>query len=547
MKRFVKASEPPVELRVVAKNPATRIQVVSESRRICLPEAATGEAEIELPPGQYEVLHWLHTSPVTRVSVNLRERTEIALERIVSGVWPRLANVVARFPFSSAYRRARTTTPSRHLSVSVEVPEPNNHESRPTELHADDRWPTLFLGAAGLPPSSVPRPLEDSDQAIPDYLPEAGAREQRLDVIVVEQSARNRVGLRRTVPVLDNLFTCVYFARAPERPVEGKRSARTRDWRFARYGLALLDSTVDTRELREDFEDGGTLIERLGEPGRVSMAEASLNRKATRTNGLACVAHWLLAARGLEWRQQPSQHFANQLVAAIPSEGSVAQVPDVQLLQLLCALSLEQGPARSTSYKKPFHLLTPVFSESWRALSRVPLANWHQRPILVDSTALRAAECASVGGVWFAWQTPFDPDEAEPAYERYDLTGAIDEALRRISELAESVRGSLEQPEDSDRYFTQIFRWDSRSRLERRILNYLTAPVDIDDANGSDDAKILEALSAEFGIPLPIIADAVVNTLRGNDNSSSPARKPVDSPSSAVAVVPEYEREHAYA
>lgn len=147
-----------------------------------------------------------------------------------------------------------------------------------------------------------------------------------------------------------------------------------------------------------------------------------------------------------------------------------------------------------------------------------------------------------MGGVWFAWQTEFDPDATEPTSERHDLTGAIDEALRRISELAETVQSSLDHPEDSDRYFTQTFGWNSRSPLERQILNYLTAPID-----GPSEAKILEALSAELGIPLPIIADAVVNILRGKDNTSSPVRNPVDSPSSAVAVEPQYEREHAYA
>ena len=83
MRRLSKASESPVELWVIATNPATRIQIVSESRRICLPEAVTGEAKALLPPGQYQILHWIHTSPVSRVTVELQEDTAITLERAV--------------------------------------------------------------------------------------------------------------------------------------------------------------------------------------------------------------------------------------------------------------------------------------------------------------------------------------------------------------------------------------------------------------------------------------------------------------------------------
>jgi hypothetical protein len=526
----------PVELQVIAKNPGTRIQIVSESRKICLPEAATSETTISLPPGQYTILYWLGSGPVNRLPVSLQEKTVIQLERA-----PRTSSSDGK-----VFYIARTPAPNHYLTVWAEALDSGKPSGKPGDFAAPDTGPTLFLGQAGLPPSEVRAPSGDSPKSTWDPFGDLHVHERRLELIVVGQSGKRRIGLRRSVPIPNGLSALVHVTRVPARGVESTRSASALEWRAARYRLHLRDLTRE-RESWEEFEDGEAMIDLLGESGRVSVPVTRVNAKALRNQVLASVAEWLLAARGLEWGKQGSRDFADQLFAAIPSEGPVAELPDVQLLHLLDALCLEDGGDRPTSRDKPFHLQAPVFSESWRALSRVPLANWQRRPILVDSTALRAAECASVGGVWFAWQSEFDPDATEPRSDRYDLTSSIDEALRRVSELAEKVQSSIDHPQDSDRYFTQTFRWEARSPLERQILNYLTAPIDGRESRGSVETEILEALSAEFGVPLPIIADAVANILRGYDNRSSPVRKPVDSPSSAVAVEPQYEREHVYA
>jgi hypothetical protein len=522
---------------VHATNPAVRIQIVGEDRRIHLAEPATGDVSIRIPPGKYSIRYWLGTSLVQRLPIEALRSSTVEIDwkvpetRRSSGEglragsdidrWLQCINVEARGRELAEIwlQILSTTTAAEHRRVDA----------------GPDAWPRLFVSWPGARVQPIALGRASRVPVRQHVVLGRPTTQGRMDVAVLGRSPDSLEALVRPVPLIDGLTPHVSLtrresSRQPDKAHPADAVLLGRDWRLARYRLQLIDSDQPSFPLLEDAVAAEALIDRLGEPGRVPLPEEPRRNQPPPTNVLATVASWLLAARWLDPLSGRAALLPQALRDRIVDGGSCAALPDVHVLRFLLGAA-ESSAARGA--RPPFELGTPVFAESWRALCRVPLAVWQEHEIISSSATRLAASSAAIGGVWFGWNATIDRDEVLPESARLNLSFAIGDALNAVEALAEIVQASLAEPVQSKDYFTELMEWGRRSPLERRILNYFTAPLGPHDEAKGRPEQILEDLDRELAIPLPFVADAVRNLERGTDNTSTPTRNPIDAPSGA--------------
>jgi hypothetical protein len=177
------------------------------------------------------------------------------------------------------------------------------------------------------------------------------------------------------------------------------------------------------------------------------------------------------------------------------------------------------------------HLEIPVFSESWRALSRVPYDSWPAvGAMTMDSLALDAAQSASVGEVWFSWATSLDDAAEAKRRTAIDVREAMRDAPELVAELARTVEEARIESSGAESVFGEQLDWDRQSPLGRRILNYLAAPLVRPRPGEAWATLVLEDLSLRFGMPLPVIAETVRRLAKGAVEPEDAPRDPGGAP-----------------
>lgn len=558
-----KSKSPRLLLQIRCDNPVTCVQVLGKLGTPCLREPATGDVTLHLAAGIYTILHWVASSPVARHPVNLDKDQRVFLTdqfnflrdetgtRSEYALALKLPDDSARFNVRS-YHSAFVTAPPLFMPSRRESAHARFVDELFYDRRSGNRGPLFVARRVEANARNAPRePSPDWLMLRHGSLLSMGRRTNVQDVpegiAAVEIAIHFVAGISgfaltgpgnsdamamiRTLPPLSNGRTGVFLLKTPDpsgRAIE--------DWRTARYSLHLYaDDRPDLTAARAYHEEA--VIERLGRAGGVNPQLLDFARDPETINLLAALAAVLLYLRDEKADRALATQALNEVESRLGRNGnSEVTLSDAAALAFLLRSTARQG---GDVNKCEISLDAPVFCETWKLLANVPYSTWDSANLSSTIGTLQAAHYASAAGVWFTYCAPMSQFTGRWLEGRISFDKSLSSAPAAFRELRDTVQGALQNSEGRVEQFCDDLKWEQRTPLERRILDFLVGSRQRKGSKPDEDEKeALERLSRCLGLPLPFVAHAVSQLAAKGSGTIEPPPRPVKAPAGSAKSVP---------